>query len=287
MKIKNLTPLLAGLALLCACKGKGGSAADSTSVVRHQTYKEKAATADTVQMSKLVKTADLQFKVKNVRQTSEQVASLTTSLNGSVIRQLISSRIEKEETIHVSNDSLMRVTLIATEAETTVKVPPARMEEFVNGVSKMGIYIDSLKMNIKDRSLAYLSTRLKLKNKQEQIKESNAKSPEAVLNLKNEAVDKQIANLATADSAKNSTISLRFYENNTINRELIANDDFSAYNPSFAKRLSMAISGGWNAFEQLVLGLAYLWVLIPVAIGCWWIYKHYKTKKPAPITKID
>ena len=287
MKIKILTPLLAGLALLCACKGKGGSAADSTSVVRHQTYKEKAAAADTVQMSKLVKTADLQFKVKNVRQTSEHVASLTTSLNGSVIHHLISSKIEKEETIHVSNDSLMRVTLVGTEAEMTVKVPPARMEEFVIGVSKMGIYVDSLKMNVNDRSLAYLSTRLKLKNKEELIKESSAKSPEAVLNLKNEAVDKQIANLATVDSAKSSIISLRFYENNTITRELIANDDFSAYTPSFSKRLSMAMSGGWDAFEQLVLGLAYIWVLIPVAVVCWWVHKHYKTKKPAPVTKIN
>ena len=71
MKTKILIPL-AGVALFCACKERSSSSetADSVRVVRKE--KMVSHSPDTAPTDrKLVKTADMRFKVKDVRKTSD------------------------------------------------------------------------------------------------------------------------------------------------------------------------------------------------------------------------
>ena len=91
MKKRILIPLFAGLALLWACKGKDSSSetADTASAT---SYKAKNVNpmGDTIQShAKLVKTADMRFQVKNVQQTTEQITTLTESLNGTVMHHVM------------------------------------------------------------------------------------------------------------------------------------------------------------------------------------------------------
>ena len=78
MKAKILMMMLAG-ALLAACKGSGN-------------YESMDNVADTVVTTdvnltepKLVKTAGINFKVKNVQQSSEKITSLTNQYKGMVM----------------------------------------------------------------------------------------------------------------------------------------------------------------------------------------------------------
>jgi len=287
MKSKVLIPLLAGLVLLGACKGVNKS--ESADTVEDAVNKEKAVSLkkDTLQTGpKLVKKADIHFKVKNVQQTSEQIAALTTSLNGMVIHHTINSTSENSADIKRSNDSVMRVTVVNTTAEMTVKIPPANLESFMLQVSKMGIYINNSHMDISDKSLEYLSTQLKLKNQNERIardkKETNAaKSPDDLLAFKNSMVDQQINNRRTDDSVKNSVVILSFYESNIVTREIIANNDLSAYNPPVSKQLSMSFENGWDVFVSLLVALANAWVIFPIGFGVWMLIKYVKKKRPA------
>jgi hypothetical protein len=296
MKTKFLIPLIAGLGLLCACKGKSKSSsetADSVSTESASFTKEKSLTPKSDSLpnnTKLVKTADIRFKVRNVQQTSERIATLTTSLNGTVIHNYIHSTTSDSVNIQKSNDSLLRVTVLSISDDMTVKIPPGNMENFVEQVTHMGIYINKSKMDITDKSLEYLSTKLKLKNQYELIGqqkngESNAKDPDNLLALKNSMVDQQIGNRKIDDSVKNSTITLSFYENNIINKELIANDNLSAYNLPFSKRLSMSIENGWDVFVDVFVLIANLWILIPIGAGAWLVVRYYKKKKTIALAK--
>jgi len=137
MKTKFLIPL-AGLAFLCACKGKSGS----YEVVNNSSSADSVSSKDTVSTPKLVKTAGIHFKVKNVQQTAEYITALTTSINGMVIHHQMGSTAERSEDIRISNDSVMRVTAFNTTAEMTVKVPSSKLDEFLNQVGHMGIYVN-------------------------------------------------------------------------------------------------------------------------------------------------
>jgi len=284
MKTKIFIPL-AGLTLFCACSGKhAGESADSIKTVSPNTRAVTSKSDSTQQNQKLVKTADIRFKVKDVRQTSEQVAALTASCNGTVIHHFINSVASDSANIRKSDDSLLKVTVLNTTAEMTVKIPPAKMEDFVNQVARMGIRVNNLKMEISDKSLAYLATRLKLKNQKELVNNQktgrgNLKDPDNLLAFKNNMVDQQLSNLRTDDSVKNSTITLSFYESSIVHRELIANPDLSAYNLPVTTQLGMSLKNGWEKFVEVIVALANLWVLLPIAVGVWLVLRYNKRKK--------
>ena len=280
MKTKFLIPLIAGLGLLCACKNKSGYEVvnNSSSSAAADSVKTDSIT---ITRPKLVKTAGIHFKVKNVQQTAEHITALATGINGMVIHHQMGSTAERSDDIRISNDSVMRVTSFNTTAEMTVKIPSAKLEDFMNQVAHMGLYVNDRSMDITDKSLDYLSAQLKLKSRTELVNQQKKgkiiiKKPEDVLNLKDDMIDQQIGNRQIDDAVKNSIITLSFYQSNTINKEIIANDDPSAYNLPFFKRLGMAIESGWGLFVDVVIGLANIWVFILAGIGVWVVIRYYK-----------
>jgi hypothetical protein len=114
---------------------------------------------------------------------------------------------------------------------------------------------------------------------------ATAKSPDDLLAFKNNMVDQQINNRRTDDSVKSSVITLSFYESNVINREIVANNDLSAYNPPVSKQLGMAIENGWNIFVSLLVALANAWVILPIGFGVWMLVRYIKKKKPVALIK--
>jgi len=98
-------------------------------------------------------------------------------------------------------------------------------------------------------------------------------------------VDQEIGNRKIIDSTKNCIVSLTFYENNIINKETIANDDLSAYNPSFFKRLGTSIENGWKVCIDVLIVLANFWIFIPIGIGTWTIARYRKRKKLVELAK--
>lgn len=287
MKKKLFLALLAGVLLLGACKGSNYEAlrdekASSTSA-------DTVAVADTskvdVASTKLVKTADMRFKVKNVQQTGDAIAALTTRDGGMVMHHQMVANVERSEDIRVSDDSVKRVSALSTNADMTVKVPSEKLESFMTEVSHMGMYVTLRKMDIEDRTLDYLSEKLKLRNRQDLVDQQKKgkvviKNPVNVMLLKDDMVDQQIGNMRTDAAVKYSVVSLSFYQSNIIHQEMVANDDPSAYQLPFFKRLVIAMSNGWYVFVELLLGLANAWVFIVLAIGLWVLYRYYKRKHP-------
>jgi len=287
MKSKILIPL-AGVALFCSCSGvhKKSSSDSVTSVTvatksiapQHDTTVSRPAEP----APKLVKTADIRFKVKNVAQTTQRIAALTTSLNGTVIHHFINSSTGDSTTIKKSDDSLMRITVINTTGEMTVKIPPANMETFLGQVAQMGILIKTSRMDISDKSLDYLSTKLKDENEVAALKQKkNAGTVDAdnELATKNRLVDQQMNNRRIDDSVKNSVVVLSFYESSIITRETIANADLTAYSLPASKQLATSLANGWGYFVQVLIWLANLWVLFPLGIGAWLGLRYYTRRK--------
>ena len=316
MKTKHVIPLLAGLGLFCACKGKMDSksdAADSATSANVVVQKSaagdsitnvvvyKSSTADTAAIKKvpvhkshktdtaqpvrrLVQKADIHFKVKSVQQTAEQVATLTADLKGTIVHQTINSTPQSQQDFKRSGDSIMRVTVTRPTAEMTVKIPPAYLEVFLLQVARLGIHIDSSHMNINDRTLDYLSTQLKLKNEAElssteEKKPAAAKSPRDIMELKNRMVDEQINNRRTADSAKTGVIALSFYENDVVSREILASNNPSSYNEPATKRIGTSIKEGWDVFVDFIALLIKAWVLLPLGLISWVLIKRINKKQ--------
>jgi len=273
MKTSNLIALLCVAVTVCSCKNKNAADYKALNAASSDTA---LVAADTTRLSqpKLIKTADIRFKVKNVQQTGENISALTTQYNGMVMHHNMTSSEQQTSDVRISNDSVMRVSSFNTTADMTVKIPSEKIELFLNTVSHMGIYVNERKMDIEDKSLDYLASQLKLNSRKELVTQQKTgrvvfKDPNSVLDLKDGLVDEQINNKMIDDQVKYSVISLSFYQSNTISKEIVANDDTSDYNLPFLARAGMALANGWNMFKELIIAALNIWVLLVLGIGAW------------------
>lgn len=275
MKTKILMVLLAGIVLLAACKGSGSyNNAESADTVAKQAQ-------DSI---KLVKTADMNIKVKDVRKAADQIAQATTECGGIVLHHDLKSEIVNRQDITLSSDSIKKMTVYNTHAEMTLKVPSEILENFMTAINQVGIYVDNRKMDVEDRTLDYLSEKLKAQNRQQSVKlrkhiKLTQKGADSLLTLKDDIVDKKIANLRTNQDVAMSTITLNLYQDNAVTAEIVANDDLSAYHTSLSTRMGLALSSGWAIFSDLLVGLLHLWAFILLGGAVWFgiiVYKHRK-----------
>jgi hypothetical protein len=281
MKASNLMALLCIAVAIASCKQRSAG----YNALNNQSSDTALVASDSTapKQPKLIKTADIRFKVKNVQQTGENISALTTKYNGMVVHHDMTSAAEQTNDVRISDDSIMRISSFNTNSDMTVKIPAEKLEDFLNTVSRMGIYVNERKMDIADKSLDYLSAQLKLNSRKELLAQQKTgkvvfKDPGAVLDLKDGLVDQQISNKMIDDEVKYSVVSLSFYQSNTISKEIIANDDPASYTLPFFNRAAMAFVNGWYMFKELLIGLINIWVFLIFGISVWLLIKWYKKK---------
>jgi len=264
----------------CANSHKEVSAADTTATI--------TSLDTTLKTEKLVKTADMHFKVKDVKQVSQNISALTVKYNGMVMHHSMQSSINNSQRLPLSNDSLMLISSYNTNADMVVKIPAANVDEFLTTVGKMAVYINNRNMDIQDKTLDYLSAQMKVASRTAFIDQQKkgivkVKNPADVMNLKDDLIDQQIENKRIDAAVKYSTVGLNFYQNNTIAREVVVNDDPSTFKLSVTTRFGQAVANGWALFMDTLIGLANLWMFVLAAVAGWVLFRYYKRRSAIAI----
>ena len=84
--------------------------------------------------------------------------------------------------------------------------------------------------------------------------------------------------LLISNDVKFSTVTLSFYQSDTILKEIVANDDPSAYDISLSKRMGLAFATGWAAFMDVLVVLINFWVFVPIGLCVWLGYRYYRKR---------
>lgn len=243
-----------------------------------------AATADTTATEKIVKTADMRFRVKDVQSTKEKLSQTIKNQGGTVSEFSIQSVIQETEKVKQSTDSLKEITSYKTEGYLVAKVPSEKLDEFTNTIAKMAVFVDNQSLKMDDQSISYLTNKLKVDNRREAVDRINKlatkKSPnvETSLIIKDDYIDKKMQNMLIDSRVKYSTITLNFYQDNTIKTMVVANDNIYDYKPDFGNRLWLGIVNGWTIFKEIILALANLWMLVLVGIGVFFTIRYFIRK---------
>src|ERR1700712_2281365 len=137
MKTKFLMLPLAAVLLLGACKGSGSH----YEAINNSNVDTVSVLPDSTTSSKLVKTADMRFKVKNVQQTAEKITELAVKTQGIVMHHQMVSSVEGSRDFRISDDSVKRISAFNTSADMTIKIPSDKLEDFMYKVAHLGIYV--------------------------------------------------------------------------------------------------------------------------------------------------
>lgn len=237
--------------------------------------------ADSTAAEKIIKTADMRFRVKDVQNTKEKLSKTIKAEGGTVAEFSIESTIQETDKVKQSTDSLKEITSYRTQGYLVAKVPSEKLDEFTNTIARMAVFVDHQSMKMDDQSIAYLANKLKAQNRVDAIEKINkvaskkSANVESSLYIKDDYVDRKIENMQIDSRVKFSTITLNFYQDNTVKTMIVANDNLYDYRPAFVNRLWLGIVNGWTIFKEIIIAISNLWMLILVGFAIFFTIKYF------------
>lgn len=252
---------------------------------------EKMENGDTTMVAKIIKTADMKFRVKDVQDTKEKLSAVLKEEGGTIAEFSISSNIQQTEKVKYSTDSLLELTAYRTEGVIIAKVPSEKLDDFTNRVAKMAVFVDHQSMKFDDQSLDYLVNEFKSINRAEATAEMDKvkkkqqsaataeKNIQQQLALKDEYVEQKVQNMAIKSKVEYSDVTLNFYQDHTVKQVLVGNDNLSDYRPPFFQRVVINLQNGWFIFKEFILLLLNMWSILVLIAASYLGYRYFKRQQ--------
>ncbi|MBX7226193.1 MAG: DUF4349 domain-containing protein [Chitinophagales bacterium] len=260
------------LLFLNACKQGDFYAASETTATTDSTAKVLPSKIKQL-TRKFVRTADIKFRVNDVKQSTEQIEDITRAMGGFVTMTDMKNTIDISERYRSSKDSISERRYCTTTNDITIRIPSERMDTTLKQISNCMDFLDHRLIKAEDVSIQMVENELEQQRNQQY---SELIDQKVVANIANENVDLQndyynkatqtdaavVSNLNLADQVNYSTVRLSIYQ-----KQAIVTDSYpyhaavKDFEPSFFVKAWEAISIGWNAILAILLLLFKIWPL--------------------------
>jgi len=241
---------------------------------------------------KMIRTADIKFKVKDVIKTTYNIEDIVVKHNGFVENTNLTSQIDRTKETTVKEDSTL-LTIYYTVINTVVlRVPNTQLDTTLKEIAQFVEFMDYRNISAKDVTLDLLSKKLEqnrlarydsrmknaIDNKGKRLDDvSNAE--ENIFNKQTQADEAKLANLQILDKIKFSTITLSLYQNQSIKYEVIAKEkEIKPYSTPFSDRFIDALKFGWSIIVEICLFIVNIWTLILAGVLVFFGVKYFKKR---------
>lgn len=252
--------------------------------------KEIAFKADSGRV--FVRTADLHFKVKDVKLATFDIERIVRDNRGYVTSTSLESSISYRNSVRISKDSLKETIRYKVYNDIVIRVPNSELDKALSEIAALFDYLDHRRVYAqditKDLQLAALSQN-NFKNHKQRVEKAidkngstGAKTLNATVEAEDALFDKQaLANQEHVDtkeldySVAYSTIKIAIYQNESNRSEVLAfSEPVKPYEPPFSEKLSTALSTGGSILGEILLFFIRLWPIWLLAAGCWFLAKR-------------
>lgn len=282
---KKLTVILILSSSLVACSKHLDHAANEAAVATETAAADSQAIQDNAaknpeqlvsqqqnaleQNRQLVKSAQLQFEVKDVLKTTSALEQQLSQYQGYIeekqINYQVSDRSERDR-IDGSVDIYEKIT---PTVQLTVRIPNQQVTPFLNQLLPLMLNFNSQSYEAKRYELKLLEEKLNTAN------QSNSTS-----NAVNNQLQ-QLTNLEVKDRLAYSTIRLEFFQQAQVRktRDLNINRIATLDSDPLLSRIWEAIKIGLYGLRETIIWLVMLWPLYLAIAILWGIRRWYKAKK--------
>jgi len=229
---------------------------------------------------KMIRTANIKFKVKDVIKTTYNIENIVAKHNGFVENTNLTSQINYTKETQVKEDSILLTTYYSVNNTLTLRIPNTQLDSTLKEIAKFVEFMDYRIINAKDVTLDLLSKRLeqnrlaRYDNRMVNAIDDKGKRLNDVSDAENNLLQKQVqadeaklANLQILDKIKYSTITLSLYQNRSIKYEVIAKEKtIKPYSTPFGTRFLNALEFGWTITVDFFIFLINIWSIILIAI---------------------
>ncbi|SCX85160.1 DUF4349 domain-containing protein [Flavobacterium caeni] len=246
---------------------------------------------------KLVRTADIKFKVKDVAKSTYAIESTVNRYGGLITNNNLQSHISEVSRTKVSRDSLRETTQYVVENNLTLRVPNRALDTVVKAIAHEIQYLDYRVIKADDVALQMLANQLaqqrnakhnaRLADGVDRVGKKLNQVADAENNLlgKDEQSDNAaIQNLSLQDQVNFSTITLAMYQNESVRSELVAIAKTPGDYSSFGLEIWDGVKNGWFILERIIAFFVQLWSLFLIGGIAVFVFRRYLRKKPISIS---
>lgn len=239
---------------------------------------------------RFIRKADIRFKTKKVRNTTHYLENAVVNLGGIVTNTKLYSDIESIKKVAINKDSSLRITRYHVNNDMTIKIPNIKLDSLLKIISHKVTFLDErlvtaneislqeFKNNLEQQRLALYHENLSkaIKNQKDKMNKV-VDAHDSMLQKQRQKDAALIKNMELDFEVEYSTVQLSFYQEATLDKELIENElNIKDFEPSFLSQLWESIINGFNGLLFLIVQLANAWFVIVLLIIAIVIYKRKK-----------
>lgn len=220
-----------------------------------------------IENRKLIWTADLEFQVKKVDKSTEEINALSANYGGFVSDMNLSNNANR-----ISNTI-------------TIRIPNAKFQKFVSAIKGESIFMDRADISSQDVTEEFVDIAARLKAKREvrdryievlKTKTGSVKdiieAEEAIRVITEEIEAKEGRLRYLNDRVDLSTVTITMYE------KVKFVDSPERYEKDYSDEVGESFGTGWQAVKVIILGFISIWPLLFVAFIGLVIWKRKKIK---------
>jgi hypothetical protein len=259
----------------------------------YKTDKSEEAVEPVTGDKKIIRTADLTIKVKDVTRSTYEIEDITEEFGGFVESANQTNEIIEQSKTEVSKDSILEITKYSVKSNIVIRVPSKNLSATIKAISRQIGSVDSYNIKADDVSLRMRSNELtqkrniKTEKRVEKAIDTKGVKMKDVINAENDLAEKKeerdnarLENISMQDQVNFSTLSIQIYQGDLVKKELIANaTDINSYKPSIGTRIADSLKSGWYVLANIIDFLFQIWWFIALCFGAFWLYKKYIKEK--------
>ena len=241
---------------------------------------------------RMIRTANIKFKVKDVIQATYSIENIVVKHNGFVENTNLTSQINRTKETPIKEDSTLLTTYYTVLNSLILRVPNTQLDATLKEIAQFVEFMDYRVINARDVTLDLLSKRLEqnrlarydsrmtnaIDNQGKRLNDVSS-AEDNLLRRQVQADEAKLANLQTLDKIKFSTITLSLYQNQSIKYEVIAKEKtIKPYSTPFGTRFIDALKFGWTIIVEFFLFLVNIWSIILIGALVFCGVRYYKKR---------
>lgn len=244
--------------------------------------------AEKLSKKKFVYAVSMQAKVKDVEKATTQIWRLANKFEGFITSSLVTTNLISTRFVFLSTDSLTKVSSYAVQNKVVLRVPIEHLDTTLLEISKMYGFLENHQIKAEDVTLTLLDNQLKTRlftktsHKIAQATDQKGGNLEEITQAVEEnegrqaqIISQQINKLDLLDKVAFAKIEINFYQEPLTITEVVENPETNRYELSFENQLTDSLKFGWQMLSFLIINLAKIWFMFPIAAGAYWAYRKY------------
>ncbi|MCD6019325.1 MAG: hypothetical protein K0S53_2446 [Bacteroidetes bacterium] len=228
-----------------------------------------------------VKTADLSFKVKDVKNATFDIERIVSEHNGYVTSSVLESNVNYKNSVRVNKDSMLDIINYTVHNNLIMRIPNTELDKTLTEISGLIDYLDYRKIKADDVTKQFQAAKLSEnrfvghKKRLEKAIDHTGKKLGQIVEAENELLVKQewadnskLNTLELAHDVSYSTVSINIYQKETTKKETYAYTfPVEPYTPNFGAKFLTSLSGGASIFGEIILFFVKLWPIALLVTG--------------------